>query len=127
MKPTLILAAVVVTALALTARADTKDKLLHAHLADELGGEQVTSFSKDVPKIYAMWKGGALEEGEKVRGVWIAEDKSTKLQEGTVTATAGTISMEKPDKGWPVGKYRLELYVGDTLAETLKFTITEKE
>jgi hypothetical protein len=25
--------------------------------------------------------------------------------------------------GWPIGEYRVEIYVGDTLAEKLKFTI----
>jgi outer membrane usher protein FimD/PapC len=29
----------------------------------------------------------------------------------------------KPTKGWPVGKYRLEIYVNDELTNTLDFTI----
>jgi len=28
----------------------------------------------------------------------------------------GVFSLSKPTKGWPVGKYRLEIYVGDDLA-----------
>jgi len=34
----------------------------------------------------------------------------------------GAFSLSKP-KGWPVGKYRLEIYVGADLATTAKFTI----
>ena len=32
-------------------------------------------------------------------------------------------SLSKPTKGWPVGKYRLEIYVGADLTTTAKFTI----
>jgi hypothetical protein len=31
--------------------------------------------------------------------------------------------LSKPTKGRPVGNYRLEIYVGDELAKTVKFTI----
>lgn len=136
MKRMLCLLALATMSAALTLDADTKDKLLHAQLVEELNGEEVTSFSADVPKIYALWKGDAVKEGDKVRGVWIADDvgtaapKNSKIDEATVTATGetqGTFSISKPDKGWPVGSYRLELYVGDKLAETLKFTIEDEE
>ena len=133
MKKTLSLFLVVVGSAGLCLGADTKDQLLHATLVEKLSGEGVTSFSADVPKIYALWKGDAIKVGDKVRGVWIADDvgeaapKNTRIDEASVTAEKanedGSFSISKPDKGWPVGKYRLELYVGERLAETLKFTI----
>jgi hypothetical protein len=136
MKRTLLLIAAIALS-AITGRADTKDKLLHATLVQELGGESKTSFESDVPKIYAAFTGDAIKEGDKVRGVWIADDvgdaapKNTKIDEATVTAAKanveGSFSLSKPDKGWPAGKYRLELYVGDKLAQTLKFTISEED
>jgi hypothetical protein len=33
------------------------------------------------------------------------------------------ICLAKPTKGWPVGKYKVEIYVGDELATTTTFTI----
>jgi outer membrane usher protein FimD/PapC len=36
---------------------------------------------------------------------------------------AGDFNFSKPTKGWPVGKYRVEVYVNDELAATTKFTI----
>ena len=30
----------------------------------------------------------------------------------------------RPDNGWPPGSYRLEIYIGSTLAKTLKFSVT---
>lgn len=135
MKRTFLLALTLLTLTGLSApAADTKDQLLHATLVEELGGKEVTSFSKDAPKIYAIWKGDAVKKGDKVRSVWIADDvgtaapKNTKIDEATVTVAnnpTGNFSLSKPDKGWPVGKYRLELYVGDKLVETLKFTISD--
>jgi hypothetical protein len=35
----------------------------------------------------------------------------------------GTFTLSRPNKGWPLGKYRVELYAGDQLADTLKFTV----
>ena len=132
----MLLLLVAVTVTAFTARADTKDQLLHAVLVDDLKGDPVTSFTTDQAKIYALWKSDSIKEGDKVRSVWIADDvgeaapKNTKIDEATVSATndkGGTFSISKPDKGWPAGKYHVDLYIGDKLAETLKFTISDDD
>ena len=106
-------------------------KLLHATLGEKRGGEAKTQFSTDTAKISAFWKGHALKAGDKLRAVWIAEGqgelKDATITEGSVTAYKpdddGIFSLVSPKGGWPVGKYRLEIYVGPKLAETLKFTI----
>ena len=36
---------------------------------------------------------------------------------------AGDFSFSKPTNGWPVGKYRVEIYVNDQLATAAKLTI----
>jgi hypothetical protein len=133
MKATFLLGAIVCTLAALALGADTKDKLLHATLLEELDGDSKTTFGLEAAKIYAFWKGDATLPGDKVRSVWIAADvgeaapKNSKIDEfSVVTRVAnegGAFLLEKPDKGWVPGKYRLELYVGDVLAQTLKFTI----
>lgn len=113
----------------------TQKKLLGAALARELIGEPTTSFTTDLEKIYARWQGEELKKGDKVRCAWIAEDvgnaapKEYKVDEASLTANGprafGTFTLTKPNKGWPVGKYRAEFYVGDQLAETIKFTVDE--
>jgi hypothetical protein len=110
-------------------------KVLSAALAKERTSEPTSTFAPDHPKIYARWQGEALQEGDKIRAVWIAEDvgdvapPNYNLDEASVTADGprafGTFTITKPTKGWPVGKYRLELYRGDTLVETLKFDIAK--
>jgi hypothetical protein len=80
-----------------------------------------------------LFKTKGVQDGDKLRGVWIAEDvgdvapKETKIDEKSIKAEGdtddGVFSLSKPTNGWPVGKYRLEIYVGDELAKTVKFTI----
>lgn len=109
-------------------------KMLQATLGEKISGETKTTktkFSTDTAKISAFWKGETLKAGDKLRAVWIAEGqgglKDATITEGSVTAYKpdddGIFSLVSPKGGWPVGKYRVEIYVGSKLAETLKFTI----
>src|SRR6202171_3547764 len=95
--------------------------------------DPTTTFTADTPQIFAFFKTNGVQDGDKLRSVWIAEDvgdaapANTKIDEKTLNAEGdtddGVFSLSKPTKGWPVGKYRLEIYVGDELAKTVKFTI----
>jgi hypothetical protein len=110
-------------------------KVLSAALAKERTSEPTSTFAPDHPKIFARWQGEALQEGDKIRAVWIAEDvgdvapPNYKLDEASVTADGrrafGTFTITKPNKGWPVGKYHVDFYRGDQLVETLKFEIVK--
>ena len=109
------------------------DARIEAAIAVDQDTKPATTFGTDVPKLYAFFKTKGTEKGEKLRGVWIAEDvgnaapADTKIDEATLTADQddffGAFSLSKPNKGWPVGKYRVEIYDGDELATTVKFTI----
>jgi outer membrane usher protein FimD/PapC len=80
-----------------------------------------------------MFKTEGIKSGDKVRGALIAEEVGTaappnaKVLETTLDLEEdtedGEFSFSKPNKGWPVGKYRVEIYVNDKLAETMKFTV----
>ncbi len=110
-------------------------KSLQVFLAVDKDRKPTTTFSSDVPGIYAFWKGEALELGDKIQSVWIAEDigdaapKETKILEGEAKVYKpdedGAFSLSRPGgKIWPVGKYRVELYINGGLANVAKFTIT---
>lgn len=111
------------------------DVKIKAFMTTEPKGEATTSFSNNAPKLYCMFSTEGLSSGDKIRGVWIADDvgdaapKGTKIDEKTITAEGdtddGVFSLSKPNKGWPAGKYRIEIYVGDDLITTSKFTIKE--
>lgn len=92
-----------------------------------------TTFSKDVPKLYAFFKSKGTAKGDELKSVWIAEDvgdaapKNFKIDEATLSADKddffGAFSLSKPNNGWPVGKYRVDIYAGDKVVATAKFKI----
>ena len=92
-----------------------------------------TTFASNTPNLYAIFKTEGAKAGDKIRGVLIAEDvgdvapANTKVLETILDmegdTDAGDFSFSKPTNGWPVGKYRVEIYVNDKLATTAKFTI----
>jgi hypothetical protein len=95
--------------------------------------EAVTSFMSDTPKLYAMFKTKGIQNGDKVRGVLVAENvgdvapANSQVLEKTLTleedTSDGDFNFSKPTNGWPAGKYRVEIYVNGELATTVKFTI----
>ena len=107
---------------------------VEAVIAKDKDTKPAKTFPADVDKLYAFFRTKGTEKGDKLRGVWIAEDvgdaapANTKIDEASLTADEdnfyGAFSLTKPTKGWPVGKYRVEIYAGDELATTVKFTIT---
>jgi hypothetical protein len=96
-------------------------------------GRETTTYTADAPKVFASFKTKGASDGDKIRGVWIADDvgdaapKGTKIDEKTLNAEGdtedGVFSLPKPINGWPVGKYHLEIYVNDELATKVNFTI----
>ena len=111
----------------------TETKLLHVYLAKDRDSEPTTKFSTDAMKIVAFWKGNTLTAGDKIRAVWMAEDvgsgtlTESKIMEGSVTAYKpdddGAFALARPKEGWPAGKYRVDIYVGRKIDQSLKFTI----
>lgn len=109
------------------------DAKVEAVMAVDKDTKPATTFAADVPKLYAFFKTKGTEKGDKLRGVWIAEDvgdaapANTKIDETTLTADQedfyGAFALSRPNKGWPVGKYKIDIYNGDELATTVKFTI----
>src|SRR6267143_5821666 len=92
-----------------------------------------TTFATNTPTLYAIFKTEGAKAGDKIRGVLIAEEvgdvapANTKVLETILDVEgeteAGDMSFSKPTNGWPVGKYRVEIYVNDEFATTAKFTI----
>ena len=109
------------------------DAKIEVAIAKDKDSKPETSFEKDVPKLYAFFKTAGTKKGDKIRGVWIAEDvgsaapANTKIDESTVTGDKddffGAFSLSKPTNGWPEGKYRVEIYSGDELVTKANFTI----
>ena len=110
-------------------------KSLHAFLAAGKGSKRTTTFSADTPAICAFWEGNGLNLGDTIGVVWIAEDigranaKDTQIRRAAYPIfkqeQVGEFSLSRPaGKTWPVGKYRVQLYINGGIADTVKFTIT---
>jgi hypothetical protein len=107
---------------------------IEAVIAKDQDSKPTDSFSAETPKLYAFFRSTDTKAGDKIRGVWIADDvgeaapKGTKIDEATITADKdnanGAFSMTKPTANWPVGQYHVDIYDGDQLATSVKFTIT---
>ena len=95
------------------------------------GNEPTTSFSPDTPKFHALFKTTGAKNGDKIRGVWIADDigdvKPGKIDENTVTLKGdtddGDFSLAKSQDAWPKGRYHVDVYVNDQLVTTVKFSV----
>ena len=100
------------------------DVTVEAVMAKDKDSEPTETFAVDVPKVYAFFKSKGTKKGDKIRAVFIAEDvgdaapEETKIDEVAITAKnddeSGSFSLSKPDKGWPKGEYRVDIYVGDS-------------
>ncbi|MDQ7842435.1 MAG: hypothetical protein QN141_03435 [Armatimonadota bacterium] len=91
-----------------------------------------TIFAPDTPRIYVVFTLAAVAQGTAVKSVWIAEktgvaDLNTKIDEAMLTMggaqTSGRFWYSRPTNGWPVGEYRVELYIGEQQAATRRFRI----
>jgi hypothetical protein len=96
-----------------------------------------SEFGRDTAKVVCVWKAEGVTPGSHIRGIWIAEDTggaappNYKIDEATAIAktahdrfnSGGTFTVSRPTKGWPAGRYRLEIYLENELARTVRFAI----
>ena len=96
---------------------------------------ETTVFKPESPKIVCVFKVEGASLGMSVKGVWIAEDVGASAppnykiaEKGLVLPfmNSGSLTLTKPDRGWPIGSDRLEIYFGDKLARTVKFSVKAK-
>ncbi len=93
-------------------------------------GEAVTSFSPTDHVFYTVVTLNRIETGLKVKLSWIAVDAdgqtpNTVIIEKEFTGLAvnvitGNVSLPND---WPTGKYRLDIYLNDSLAKSVDFTV----
>lgn len=101
-------------------------------LSDVKGGTHKTSFGTLTPKLFLTTKIIDPAPGMKVRADWIAVSTSAaappnyridkaELSIGKQKDPVANFSMSKPSAGWPVGDYRVELFVDGKKANEVKF------
>ena len=125
------LAFLALTALSI-AIANSADVNVEAYITNSPEAERASIFSLETHTFYAMFKAKGLSPGDKIRGVWIADEVADaapanfKIQESALIAQDTTLdaqfSMTKPG-AWARGDYHVEIYVNDKLAAKAKFSV----
>ncbi len=91
-----------------------------------------TTFKPDTPEIFVFFDLEHIKGGSEIKGVWICEDAEGiphdfPIDEAGVRLgeheNMGEFSLVKPNNDWPIGDYRVELYVGESLIDKVKFKI----
>lgn len=109
------------------------DIKVEAIVTSRPGEAAVKVFPPNTPKVFATFKSKGAQKGDKVRALWIAEDvgdaapANSKVWENTgdldSDTDTGSFSVSEPTNGWPLGKYRVEIYANDKLAAKVSYTI----
>ena len=90
-------------------------------------------FETDTPKIFLHAEVDDVEAGTKLSATWIAEktDKAppnTRIDSIILTANDDTdfadFALSKPNAGWPVGDYRVDLSIDGSPAGSARFQIS---
>ena len=115
------------------AKSATESGKLSVGLSKEPAGNFITTFASNTAAIYARWQGRGLPRQANIRVVWIAENVADiaadyEIDEASTVATAkdahGTFTLSQPEGGWMPGDYRVQIYVDEAPAGTVKLKIT---
>ncbi len=92
-----------------------------------------TRFARDTGRLHAFFHTKGSKPGDALRAVWIATDvgklapNNTKIDQATLAADSndysGVFWITRPDRGWPPGQYKIDIYINDTLRSSTPFGI----
>jgi hypothetical protein len=102
-------------------------------LSDSEDGDAKSSFAPDTAKIFLHAGLVDVATGAKLGAAWIAEDTggvapanykidSMETAAGAI-ANVETFSLSKPTAGWPVGTYRVDLFIDGKAAGSVHFKV----
>ena len=122
--------AIVFSSLACEASASTAN-ISNAHMAeDEADSAQTTSYAPDAPSFYCYYDLNNAPDETVVKGVWTlisAEgfDPNQEIDSAEVTGSDNTyyFALDRGADPWPVGQYKIDLYLNDELVQTVNFDV----
>lgn len=94
--------------------------------------EPATTFSPESPVINVAFQVTNAAPGSRLKAVWTAVDvgaaapPNTELDESRLVVPGpvpGTFRLSRGPRPWPVGDYRVDLYLDDELVITLPYTV----
>lgn len=107
--------------------------LSNARMTFDQNGENVTSTFSPTDVFYVVADLANAARGTKIDARWIAvnvadTDPNSEFQTQTLDIThetfTGNIYFQlSNDEAWPPGQYRVDLYLNDTLAQSVEFNV----
>jgi hypothetical protein len=91
-----------------------------------------TTFSPETPVIHVAFRVSQAQPGSRLKAVWSAMDIGTaaapnsQLGESTVVLPGpapGNFRFSRSAERWPVGNYKVDLYLNDELVLSLPYTV----
>lgn len=129
--PFLLLAvALLLAALACNFSASTAN-ITNAHMAtDESDSQQTTVYAPDTQTFYCFYDLNNAPDDTVVKGTWIlvsAEGygSNSEIDSADVTGSDDSyyFSLDRAAEAWPVGQYKIDLYINGNLVETVEFQV----
>jgi hypothetical protein len=129
--PFLLLAVVLLLAsLACNFSASTAN-ITNAHMAtDESDSQQTTIYAPDTQTFYCFYDLNNAPDDTVVRGAWTlvsAEgfDPNSEIDSAEITGSDDSyyFSLDRAADQWPVGQYKIDLFINGNLVETVEFQV----
>jgi hypothetical protein len=122
--------ALMLSSLACEASATTAN-ISNAHMStDEADSAQTTVYTPDVSSFYCYFDLNNAPDDTVVKSVWTlisAEgyDANQEIDSAEMTGGDNTyyFALDRASDPWPVGQYKIDLYLNDKLVETVNFDV----
>jgi len=126
----LLVVVLIFTALACNFSASTAN-ITNAHMAtDESDATQTTVYSPSTPTFFCFYDLNNAPDDTVVKGVWTlvsAEgfEANSEIDSAEITGSDDSyfFSLDRAEEAWPVGQYKIELYINNNLVETVEFQV----
>jgi hypothetical protein len=109
----------------------TTANITEAYLApDEAGTEPTTEFFPE-DTFYLILELANAPDDTNVKAVWVAVDAEdvdfdTVIDEAELETGDGRLTFDLANEDlWPVGNYKVDVYINDNVVETLEFSVVE--
>ena len=124
-------AALLLASLACNALVGGPLSLTNAHMASDVDDTKQSSvYSPSDPTFYCFFDLSNAPDSTVVKGVWTlvsAEgyDSNSEIDSAEITGGDNTyyFSLDRSGDAWPVGTYKIELYLNGSLVQTVEFEV----
>jgi hypothetical protein len=105
--------------------------ITNAHMAtDESDSAQTTVYSPSTQTFYCYYDLNNAPDDTVVKGVWTlvsAEgyDSNSEIDSAEITGSDDSyyFSLDRAAEAWPIGQYKIDLYINGNLVETVEFQV----